>query len=268
MDQTEKGLWELEFYLKSLLDLSDSNENSELKEIKKYKYSGISILYHPSLPFVLFYYPLTYTGQRMAMNEFSENVCIHLDEDLWIKNPEIIRSRLNNRCGINKVVFARKTIVAKIDKKIAMQFLNEHHLLGALPGKYRFGLFLYGELISVAVFSKGIKMKNIGDDYKSFELLRFCHKTGIHIPGGLSKLLKKFSVEVQANDIMTYVDLDWKQGDGYENLDFVTVSETGPLSYFLNPDTLERISSKKEDIETKQFLIKFNSGSLKCVKRV
>lgn len=268
MNQTEKGLVELDFFLKSLLDQSKKLETLKLNEIKKYKHAGVSIFYHSSLPFVLYYYPLSYTGRRLQMNEFSEKVSVHLDEDLWIKNPKTVRSRLNNRCGINKVIFARNTVVAKIDKKLAMQFLLEYHLHGALPGKYRYGLFHSGELISVAIFSKVRKMKNMGEDYKSYELLRFCHKTGIHIPGGLSKLLKNFSGENVANDIMTYVDLDWKQGYGYENLGFVTVSETGPLSYFLNPDTLERISSKKEDIETKEFLIKFNSGSLKCVKRL
>src|SRR5690606_26961847 len=129
----------------------------------------------------------------------------HIDQDQILKNASKICFRLYALLGGGKVVYGRQTAAARLEQKAALAFLEEHHLQVALPGKYRYGLFHAGELVSVAVFSGGRRMRDKADGYRSFELLRFCHKSGYRVVGGLSKLLKAFITDFQPGDIMTYV---------------------------------------------------------------
>lgn len=136
---------------------------------------------------------------------------IHIDYDQLMSAELKIIKRLRALQGFGIRIYARSTVVARIDKRIAMDFQEEHHLQVALPGKYRYGLFYQGELVSVAIFSGGRIMRLLGPDYRSFELIRFCHKGDILVVGGLSKLLKAFIKDFAPQDIMTYADRDWSQ---------------------------------------------------------
>ncbi|ULT28536.1 hypothetical protein KUH03_19615 [Sphingobacterium sp. E70] len=91
---------------------------------------------------------------------------------------------------------------------MSQRFLVEHHLQTALPGKYRYGLYEQGELVSIAVFSGGRRMNDKNEEYRSFELLRFCNKSGYNVIGGLSKLITAFAKDFHPGDIMTYTDRD------------------------------------------------------------
>src|SRR5690606_11839045 len=95
--------------------------------------------------------------------------CIHIDEDLWITYPDLLVNRIAALAGKAQRIHARNTVVARIEKPVAMAFQQEHHLQVALPGKYRYGLFQDGELVAAAVFSGGRRMDNKPEDYRSFE---------------------------------------------------------------------------------------------------
>lgn len=226
------------------------------------------------IPLQLFYYGI---GAEERLGTAPASKSIHLDEDLWVRNPKGLIARLRAQAGQARKVNARDTVISRIDKKQAMQFQAEHHLNVALPGKYRFGLFLQGELVSVAVFSGGRKMRDQAPEYRSFELLRTCHKNDLIVVGGLSKLIRHFEERFRPDDLMTYVDKDWSDGLSYLNLGFHLAGKLPPQEFWIDSRTLQRYTSfdlphefASMDPGTRraQGLYRLrNSGSLKLVKK-
>lgn len=208
---------------------------------------------------ILFY--LRDAGERIP----SQDGMLHIDEDLWATQPHKLLARLKVRMGMGKKIHARETVVARIDKKQAMSFQKDHHLQVALPGKFRYGLFLRGELVSVAVFSGGRKMRDLPADYRSYELLRFCHKGKMLIVGGLMKLLKQFEEEHHPGNLMTYLDRDWSDGRSYEQLGFEVRGVTAPQQFWIDRHTLQRYTAYDRPEEGDFYRLR-NQGSLKLVK--
>lgn len=178
--------------------------------------------------FILFlYYPKT-----VRAAESQDQTVIHIDYDQLMTVPQKIINRIRGLQGLGERIYARSTVVARIDKGVSMAFQEEHHLQGAIPGKYRYGLFHQGELVSVAVFSGGRIMQTLGPNYRSFELIRFCHKGDVLVVGGLSKLLKSFIKDFAPQDIMTYTDRDWSSDDSsLQTIGFKPVGFMSPLRF-------------------------------------
>lgn len=177
--------------------------------------------------FLFLYIP----GTRRA-DEGKRPAVIHIDYDQIRSVPQKIINRLKGQHGGGRRIYARTTVVARVDKRVSMEFQEEHHLQVALPGKYRYGLFYQGELVSIAIFSGGRIMRQLASDYRSFELIRFCHKSDTLIIGGISKLLKAFIKEFSPQDIMTYADRDWVHGDSsLETIGFNTVEILAPQRF-------------------------------------
>ncbi|TDS14798.1 hypothetical protein [Sphingobacterium paludis] len=205
-------------------------------------------------------------GQRLP---HATNRTIHVDYDQVILNADKLSARLASLFGNGQVVYARKTVAARVDKRVTLSFLAEHHLQGAVPGKYRYGLFHEGELLSIAVFSGGRRMRNQPEAYRSFELIRFCHKSNYRVVGGLSKLLKAFIDDFQPNDIMTYVDRDWAQDSNLSALGFQEVGVIPPQWYRISDGVrtaitdLEQREVQSENPSTAYLVC--NAGSTKLV---
>lgn len=194
---------------------------------------------------------------------------IHIDEEDLRQSPDKIRQRLASLYHQGKTCYARQTVVARIDKRIALAFQAEHHLNAALPGKYRYGLFHQGELVSVAIFSGGRHMREQAETYRSFELLRFCHKSGLRVVGGLSKLIKSFVRDFSPADIMTYVDNDWSQNSSLQTLGFIPGLQTEAQAMLfkngLKLETVKQDSEKIADYMESGGYAKNNSGSTKML---
>ncbi len=201
---------------------------------------------------------------------------IHVDEDVWITKPELLLQRIASLAGRAARIHARETVVARIDKPVAMAFQHDHHLQVALPGKYRYGLFHEGELVAVAVFSGGRKMDGKPEAYRSYELLRFCHKQGVQVVGGFSKLLDAFQQEFNPGDIMTYADKDWSDGSTYRKVGFAIVNETAPQLFWIDRSTMKRYHNSSlptelmektpQELQGLGYVPIYNSGSIKLVK--
>ena len=184
---------------------------------------------------------------------------IHLDIDVLNSSYTKVWKRLTGLMGKGARVYARETVVARLDKKVALDFLQEYHLNGALAGKYRYGLYYKGELVSVAVFSGGRIMHNINITYRSFELVRFCHKSDYLVVGGISKLIKAFIKDFKPNDIMTYSDMDWSQDSSLQKIGFVEEGMTEPQVFYVKEGLrLEYLVPKTQY----DYIVK-NKGSLK-----
>lgn len=236
---------------------------------------GVYVIHDEQLGVHIICYLLTADERKTTGNPDKRE--IHIDEDYWMNRPHVVLSRIAALAGRAVRVHARDTVIARIDKKMSMSFLHEHHLNVALPGKYRYGLFLNGELVAVAVFSGGRRMRDKPEGYRSFELLRFCHKRGAHVVGGLSKLMGGFRRDFNPGDIMTYADKDWTDGKRYEKIGFEVVGETAPQGFWVDPATWNRYSSENlpatlhgmtdEELRQVGYIQVRNSGSLKLVKR-
>ncbi|MGK6350660.1 hypothetical protein [Parapedobacter sp. DT-150] len=215
-------------------------------------------------------------GAEKRISIESDVRCIHVDEDLWITHPDLLLNRIAALAGHAQRIHARDTVAARVTKAVAMAFQEEHHLQVALPGKYRYGLFLEGALVAVAVFSGGRKMADKPEDYRSYELLRFCHKQGMQVVGGFSKLLDAFEQAFKPGDIMTYADKDWSDGSSYRKLGFVIVGETKPQLFWVDTHTMKRYYESTLPVEIaaasiderkeRGYMPVYNSGSMKLVK--
>lgn len=194
---------------------------------------------------------------------------IHIDYDQLLTDFDKICARLTTLYGKGEVIYARKTVVARVDKRNSLAFVKEHHLQMPLAGKYRYGLFHEGELVSIAIFSGGRHMRDKHEDYRSFELIRFCHKSGYRIVGGLSKLLKAFTRDFRPNDIMTYVDRDWSQDSSLRTLGFEERGTIPPQPYWITEENRRIIKAGEEGEnlleKNPNGYLSHNSGSTKLV---
>lgn len=243
MRESKKDIRHFIQLLSEHITIEKVNEHNEFFEV------------HTDRVTLFMYKPHTHRVEEVAGQEV-----IHLDYDQLLGARDKIINRLKGLHGKGERIYARSTVVARIDKQVAVEFQEEHHLQGALPGKYRYGLFNQGELVSVAVFSGGRIMWHLGTDFRSFELIRFCHKGDRLVIGGLSKLLKAFIKEFKPQDIMTYADRDWCQDtSSLETLGFEVVDTTAPQRFAVVEG--QRFSRVTEEQAVDYYIE--NKGSLK-----
>ncbi|RYG18585.1 MAG: hypothetical protein EOO07_08635 [Chitinophagaceae bacterium] len=206
---------------------------------------------------------------------------VHLWEDVWLRHPEQVLSRVKSFLRLNKTYHARKTHLTAVDAAQAKQFFTTNHLQGFVKAKHHYGLTIEGDTIAMASFSDLRPMKSKGTDYTSAELVRFASKEGCTVTGGLSKLIKHFLTLKQPNDLMSYADRDWSLGKGYEQLGFKLTALTDPAYLYVDSITKQRyfrhrlpkkvlyaLDRQKElnldDYLAEQgFLKAFNTGNLK-----
>lgn len=160
---------------------------------------------------------------------------IHLSEDIWNKQKNLVKARILAMLGKRKRIHARQTNVVRLDKKQADDFLNAHHLQYSTTAYYKYGLIYSNELVAVATFSKSRVMHNRAVPYRSFELVRFASKSGITVTGGLGKLLNHFIINHHPAHLMTYADRDWSMGEGYKKTGFTLSGYTEPQLFYLHP---------------------------------
>jgi hypothetical protein len=188
-------------------------------------------------------------------------------EDQWCHKPEIIKSRIKALLGLTEGIHGRKTKAQRIDQATAKAFLEIHHLQGAIAGKFRYGLYAKDTLVAVACFAAGRNVPKIGPNYRSYELIRYATSCDKHVVGGLDKLLNAFVKENNPSDIMTYCDLAWGQGEGFQKLGFEVVATLDSVVNYLNVNTLQRFSMQQaKGLESSLQKI-LTSGSLKLLRK-
>ncbi len=141
---------------------------------------------------------------------------------------EKLASVIMSRLGLNRRIYARDCTYRAIDKSTATDFLDKFHLMKSTGSAYVRGLFYKDDLVAVASFSKGRKMRRLTPEERSYELIRFCCRQGISVSGGLSKLVKNFCREKKAGDIMSYVDARLSDGSSFIAAGFTEIKEVAP----------------------------------------
>lgn len=212
---------------------------------------------------------ILYYTKEVPLLDAPKKKIIHINAQQFLRDGSKILNRLKVLAGKATRIYARQTVLTRIDKQLAIDFLIENHLQIPLKGKYRYGLYHQGDLVSVAIFSGGRRMKNKGENHRSFELLRFCHKSSLLVVGGLSKLLKGLISDFKPDDIMTYVDMDWSQNSSLKTIGFIQEAQNPPQRFWIDQQKQYTVS-QKDDLERLKliypngYLIE-NQGSIKLV---
>ena len=134
-------------------------------------------------------------------------------------------------------IFARNCTVERIDRTIAQPFLDANHRMGYTRcGRY-YGLFVIragrakqngkptvspppGTLVAVAGFSGPRRWKTGDRVIQSAEWVRYASLQGMAVDGAMGKMLAAFIEETRPDDIMSYADAAWSDGDVYRKLGF------------------------------------------------
>lgn len=153
---------------------------------------------------------------------------IHIFEDEWVKNKELVKNRILNTLGLNNnyKIYARKCDIKKLTNKDVKDFINKNHIQGHFNSLINLGLFYGNKLVSIMTFSK--------DHYKNtYELSRFCSESNILVVGAASKLFKYFIKNFDPESVVTYSDLRWNNGNVFEILGFEKIGETLPTYWYV-----------------------------------
>jgi hypothetical protein len=182
---------------------------------------------------------------------------IHIFENDWENNQEIIKSKLKHILGCNQdlpKIFARKCEIKVIDIKTKDDFLNKNHIQGAdKSSSVLLGLYYNDILCAVMTFFVSNK-KNT--DNIEYNLSRYASDNNYVIIGGFSKLLKYFERNYEWNSIITYADRTWSIGDLYDKNGFIKEEILPPdYKYYRKSDesfTLyHKFDFRKERIKNK-----------------
>ena len=162
---------------------------------------------------------------------------IHIFEDEWISKESIVRSVLKFKMKkITNVVYARNCIIKEVSNEDAFSFLFDNHLQGYING-YHLGL--YNDNILVAMMTVGSPRFN-----KSFdlEIYRFCNALNTTITGGFTKLLRQVEQIKKPNNVISYVDRRYGNGNSYKYAGFDFLHETLPGYFYIGPPDYQRKS--------------------------
>lgn len=134
--------------------------------------------------------------------------------------------------GTLRSIFARNCEVRRIEKPEASAFLNSCHRFGDASCKYRYGIYVLrstgthefalpkGTLVAVAEFSGARRWLKNGSVISSYEWVRYASLPELSVVGGMGKVLRHFIEEVHPDDVMTYANQEWSDGEVYRRLGF------------------------------------------------
>ncbi len=170
--------------------------------------------------------------------------------DLWKEQREMMTARLVAHCGIFTRIFARNCELRRITRPEADAFLSKWHSYGTATCRHCYGLFTKsvtngtipsGTLVAAAEFSNARKMVKDGKEIRSYEWVRYASLPNMRIDGGMGKMLRGFIDDVKPDDIMSYADLEWSNGDAYKKLGFIEDGMRDPVLFAIDPHTMRRI---------------------------
>ena len=167
----------------------------------------------------------------------------------------IILSKINN---YERIFYARNCFVKEINKENSNNFLKENHLQGKDKSSIRLGLFNNkNELLSVMTLGN----RKISGAGTQFEIIRFCNKKYTKVIGAASKLFTYFLNNYKFDNITTYVDKRFSNGDVYNKLGFQYSHDTKPNYFYIDLNKpirrINRLNFQKHKLKNK--LDYFNS---------
>lgn len=248
----EKGRPNIEnnFTSKNQKEISDYITSLGIQVLNNHKKSlqGIEIdIYVPDLKIGFEYNGLFWHSEKMGKSKNyhlnKQNLAkkhgiklYHIFSDEWIKNKEIVKSKIKNILGLSgKKIYARKCDVREITTKEKNTFLLKNHIQGDDKSTYKIGAFHGEELVAVMTFSALRSVLGSKKEDNTFELVRFSSN---NVVGVASRLLKYFVKKYKPNKIITYADKRWTVSEDnlYSKIGFNLISETKPNYWYTISD--------------------------------
>ena len=221
-------------------------------------------IFIPSLNLAIEYHGLIWHSTRFLKdprNDYKRHLAaeafgvrtIHIYQDEWRFQREVVKRTLLSAIGALPRVYARKTEVIEVAKNDAVEFFNSNHLQGAPSGGFHLGLVEDGELVACMSFSICRSVRGNKDD-RFWELNRYAAtKT---VVGGAGKLLKAFLKLDLCNKLISYSDTRLFSGNMYGQLGFTFDGVVAPdYRYITGGDNTLRMhkSGFKRELLAKKF---------------
>lgn len=151
---------------------------------------------------------------------------ITIFEDEWLTRREQVKSKLKSLLGKDdrERIHARKCRINEVSSGEKNIFFEKNHIQGNGPGSINIGLEHNDELVACMSF---IKHQN-----GKYCLNRYA--TGDQVVGGFSKLLKYFQNNYEWNEIVSFADLRWSDGNLYTRTGWELDSLLPPDYYYIN----------------------------------
>lgn len=186
--------------------------------------------------------PNNYHYNKYKMCEELGIRLITIFEDEWLTRQDQVKNFLKGSVGIfDRRLIARKCTTKTIEKKIALQFINNYHIQSCVSSKHATGLFFEDELVGVLCVNNHHRKTNIPI------INRVVFKPGVQVVGGLSKMIKHAMEALDINSITTWSDNRWSIGNAYMKAGFIKTKTLYPdYSYYKSGDRLNRVSKQSQ----------------------
>jgi uncharacterized protein CbrC (UPF0167 family) len=191
--------------------------------------------------------------QDKYLNCRNKNIqLIQIWEDDWNYKQNIIKSMILNKLNKSVKIAARKCSIREVNS--VFKFLKENHIQGYVSSTIKLGLYYNDELISVMTFKKN---KN------EYDLNRYCTKLGITVIGGASKLLNYFMKNYEYEQLTTFSNNSYSNGDLYNKIGFKILNKLRPdYSYIVDGIRFHKFNFRKNNED----LIKiYDAGKIKWI---
>jgi hypothetical protein len=156
---------------------------------------------------------------------------ITIFSDEWLYRKQQVKNYLLSVLNKNKILYARKCRGYKVGGNEAKTFIEQHHIQGCKRRPVvAFGLEYGGDLCGVISLDRHPR-KNI------LVLNRMVFRGGYTIVGGASKIFKQvidWCKKEGIEQIITWSDNRWSQGNIYYKLGFELDGELGPDYSYVN----------------------------------
>lgn len=147
--------------------------------------------------------------------------------DEWRDRRLVVESIIRNALGMtDRRLDARKLDLREVDASVTQPFLNRCHIDGGTRAGRHLALLADGEPVSVMT----LRTPHHSRYSDCLEVARFASELGTSVRGGLGRLVGMAQDVVRGlgkSRLLTYVDLRFGTGVGYERVGFVSAGHTG-----------------------------------------
>lgn len=160
---------------------------------------------------------------------------ITIFEDEWNTKNELVKGKLKHLLGedITERIYARKTKIGEISSTEAKIFCEKYHIQGYTSCSIKLGAYYGIELVAVMTFSKPSISKGRKDQKgNDWELSRFC--TSKRVIGAAGKLFEFFKKHYQWDNIYSFADRRWSDGNLYRKIGFNEVDPSQPNYWYFD----------------------------------
>lgn len=237
-NQVSKGQLEIFEFVKSLgFDVETENKSTGRRidifvPSKKFAIEYDGLIFHSDF---FDKERVTEANEKSRYQHFKKHgiSCMRIFEDSWKQKPELIKSMIANRLGVDHKLPALDYEIKLIENTTEFRvFFEENHLDGYANASFAFGAFVDGKLASVCSF----RTYKFGKYAGQLELARFCSSRQFNsygMFGQIMKAAKKHAKSLGFKQILSASDNCISSGNVYANNGFIfEPGSDSRLNYF------------------------------------